>query len=51
MKSWEKIYGAENLLYDGVHPTALGHQLIAKTIKPIISNLLLEIEEKNLNLK
>lgn len=45
MKTWEKIYGAQALLGDGVHPTELGHHLIAKTIKPVLRNLLLEIQE------
>lgn len=48
MKEWEKTYGAEALLGDGVHPTELGHQLMAKVIKPMIRDLLLEIDEKKL---
>lgn len=48
MKTWEKTYGAEALLGDGVHPTELGHELIAKSLKPYLRDILLEIQEKNL---
>lgn len=48
MKAWEKTYGATALLGDGVHPTELGHQLMANVLKPVIRNLLLEIDEKKL---
>jgi lysophospholipase L1-like esterase/RimJ/RimL family protein N-acetyltransferase len=48
MKSWEKTYGAAALCGDGVHPTELGHQLMASVLKPVIRNLLLEIDLKKL---
>ena len=48
MKTWEKTYGAASILGDGVHPTELGHELIAHTLKPILRDILLEIQEKRL---
>ena len=32
----------------GVHPSELGHQLMASVLKPVIRNLLLEIDEQKL---
>lgn len=51
MKLWEKTYGAESLLGDGVHPSELGHELMAKTIKPYLKDILFEIQEKRLETK
>ncbi len=48
MKTWEKTYGAAALCGDGVHPSELGHQLMASVLKPVIRNLLLEIDEQKL---
>ena len=46
MKSWEKTYGREALLGDGVHPTELGHQMIAHVLKPVLRDLVLKIQIK-----
>ncbi|MDY0074835.1 MAG: GNAT family N-acetyltransferase [Acholeplasmataceae bacterium] len=48
MKQWQKQYAMEAILGDGVHPTELGHELIAKTIKPILRDMCLTIQEENL---
>ena len=44
MKTWEKTYGKEALLGDGVHPTELGHQMIASVLKPVLRDLVLKIQ-------
>ena len=49
MKEWQKNYPQEAILGDGVHPTELGHQWMAKTIKPVLRDMLLDIQEKRLS--
>ncbi len=48
MQTWKKMYAQEDILGDGVHPSELGHRLMAHVIKPILRNHLLHIQEKNL---
>lgn len=48
MQQWKKTYSQEAILGDGVHPTELGHQLMASVIKPILRNHLLDIQLKHL---
>ena len=49
MQEWAKHYPQEAILGDGVHPTELGHQWMAKVIKPVLRDVILSIEEKRIN--
>ena len=49
MQEWAKHYPQEAILGDGVHPTELGHQWMAKVIKPVLREEILKIEEKRIN--
>jgi len=50
MKAWQKNYPQEAILGDGVHPTELGHQWMAKVIKPVLRDMLINIQETRLSL-
>lgn len=44
MQEWKKQYPMEEILPDGVHPSPLGHALMANVIKKTIRQLLMEYQ-------
>ncbi|OHE31279.1 MAG: hypothetical protein A2084_02780 [Tenericutes bacterium GWC2_39_45] len=47
LNDYKKNYAMESILADGVHPTDLGHQLIAKEVAKVIKEFLIDYQLKH----
>ena len=47
LNDYKKNYAMESILSDGVHPTDLGHQLIAKEVVKVIKEFLIDYQLKH----